>query len=139
MGPHADSYDVFLLQGMGRKRWSISQDPQYAPDRAEASHTRDGMSCRPREKQSPRDLASKKGRFVAVQSERSVVSSLSRTVALSRLARAQAYLDGAHVLRDFVPEATFDLEPGDALYVPPNVAHHGVALEASETGVSDLS
>jgi 50S ribosomal protein L16 3-hydroxylase len=33
------------------------------------------------------------------------------------------------VLRRFEPDATWVLEPGDMLYVPPGVAHYGVALE----------
>ena len=32
VGPHSDSYDVFLLQGEGRKRWSISVDKKYDPN-----------------------------------------------------------------------------------------------------------
>lgn len=34
IGPHFDSYDVFLLQGQGRKRWQISTqaDTQLIPD-----------------------------------------------------------------------------------------------------------
>jgi 50S ribosomal protein L16 3-hydroxylase len=71
VGPHADSYDVFLFQGGGRRRWQISRrfDPAC----------RDGL-----------DLA---------------------------------------VLRRFRPEQEWVLEPGDMLYLPPGVAHHGVALE----------
>lgn len=33
------------------------------------------------------------------------------------------------VLRSFEAERTWDLSPGDMLYLPPGVAHHGVALE----------
>lgn len=33
------------------------------------------------------------------------------------------------VLRRFEPDATWVLEPGDMLYVPPGVAHYGVALD----------
>ena len=34
VGPHFDSYDVFLLQGPGRRRWGVSgrYDPQLVPD-----------------------------------------------------------------------------------------------------------
>jgi 50S ribosomal protein L16 3-hydroxylase len=34
VGPHYDSYDVFLLQGMGRRRWEISaqRDLEVVPD-----------------------------------------------------------------------------------------------------------
>ena len=27
VGPHVDNYDVFLLQGLGRRRWGISREP----------------------------------------------------------------------------------------------------------------
>ena len=33
------------------------------------------------------------------------------------------------VLRNFQAEHEWDLEAGDVLYLPPNVAHHGIALE----------
>lgn len=71
VGPHVDSYDVFLIQGAGRRRWQISRQ---------------------------RDLAFVPG------------------IDLKILAR-------------FVPEQEWTLEPGDMLYLPPGVAHHGVALE----------
>lgn len=32
------------------------------------------------------------------------------------------------VLAEFTPDQTWDLEPGDMLYLPPHFAHHGVAL-----------
>ena len=71
VGPHVDTYDVFLLQGRGRRRWRIAQrfDPAC----------RRGLDLR--------------------------------------------------VLRGFRAEQDFVLEPGDLLYLPPGVAHHGVALE----------
>jgi len=69
VGPHVDSYDVFLLQGRGRRRWSISRQ---------------------------RDLAFVPG------------------LELKILAR-------------FRPEQEWVLEAGDMLYLPPGVAHHGVA------------
>ena len=71
VGPHVDSYDVFLLQGRGRRRWAI--------DTRAASELRPGLDLR--------------------------------------------------ILRRFRAEATWVLEPGDMLYLPPGVAHHGVALE----------
>jgi 50S ribosomal protein L16 3-hydroxylase len=64
-----DSYDVFLLQGRGRRRWRISRQ---------------------------RDLAFLPG------------------LPLKILAR-------------FEPEFEWVLEPGDMLYLPPGVAHEGVA------------
>jgi 50S ribosomal protein L16 3-hydroxylase len=38
-----------------------------------------------------------------------------------------------NVLKQFNPEQEWVLEPGDMLYLPPNVAHHGIALEAGMT------
>lgn len=35
---------------------------------------------------------------------------------------------GMRIMRNFVPEQEWVLEPGDMLYLPPNVPHHGVAL-----------
>ncbi len=71
VGPHTDSYDVFLLQGRGRRRWQIAErfDPGLVP----------GIDLR--------------------------------------------------VLKAFVPEREWIAEPGDLLYLPPGVAHHGTALE----------
>jgi 50S ribosomal protein L16 3-hydroxylase len=71
VGPHVDSYDVFLLQGMGRRRWAIST-------RAEPAF-RSGLDLR--------------------------------------------------ILRRFEAEESRVLQPGDMLYLPPGVGHHGVALE----------
>lgn len=73
VGPHYDFYDVFLIQGEGRKRWQIST---VAPD---ASNCLTGVDLR--------------------------------------------------ILREFVPEHDWVLEPGDMLYLPPGVAHHGVAID----------
>lgn len=73
VGPHIDDYDVFLLQGQGRRRWSISHQPvaedNFLPDTE------------------------------------------------------------LRILREFTPEQEWVLEPGDLLYLPPRVAHYGVALE----------
>jgi len=71
VGPHVDSYDVFLLQGFGRRRWQVSTQ---------------------------RDL---------------------ELVAGAPL----------KILRRFHAEDEWVLEPGDMLYLPPGVAHDGVALE----------
>ncbi len=38
-----------------------------------------------------------------------------------------------NVLKRFHPEQEWVLEPGDMLYLPPNVAHHGIALEPGMT------
>ena len=69
VGPHVDSYDVFLLQGRGTRRWQISgqDDHAFVP----------GLDLK--------------------------------------------------ILERFVPEAEYLLEAGDMLYLPPGVAHHGVA------------
>lgn len=41
-----------------------------------------------------------------------------------------AYIDGLdlRILQNFNPDQTWDLEPGDLLYLPPGVPHHGIAL-----------
>jgi 50S ribosomal protein L16 3-hydroxylase len=69
VGPHVDSYDVFLLQGEGRRRWQISgqKDHSFVP----------GLDLK--------------------------------------------------ILERFAPEEEWVLDPGDMLYLPPGVAHHGVA------------
>ena len=70
VGPHFDSYDVFLIQGVGRRRWEISDqtDLTLVPDAP------------------------------------------------------------LRILRDFTPTQSWELEPGDMLYLPPKYAHNGVAL-----------
>lgn len=76
VGAHIDSYDVFLLQGMGRRRWEIGEkldDPEHLPD-----------------------------------------------------------LD-VRILKDFRKTSEWVLEPGDMLYLPPGIPHHGVALDPSLT------
>src|SRR5262249_45186884 len=70
VGPHFDSYDVFLLQGPGRRRWRLSRQ---------------------------KDLALRRGAPLKI---------------LSR----------------FTPEHEWTLGPGDMLYLPPHVAHDGVAV-----------
>ena len=72
VGPHFDSYDVFLIQMAGRRRWQISQQ---------------------------KDL------------------SLSPNLPLK-------------ILQRFKPQHEWVLEPGDMLYLPPHIAHDGVALDA---------
>ncbi|MEO7741839.1 MAG: cupin domain-containing protein [Usitatibacter sp.] len=69
VGPHVDSYDVFLLQGRGRRRWQISrqEDHRFVP----------GLPLK--------------------------------------------------VLQRFEPGEEWTLEAGDMLYLPPGIAHHGVA------------
>jgi 50S ribosomal protein L16 3-hydroxylase len=69
IGPHVDSYDVFLLQAQGRRRWRIGRQ---------------------------QDLR------------------LKEDVPLK-------------ILRHFVAEEEYVLEPGDLLYLPPKWAHDGSA------------
>ncbi len=73
VGPHIDTYDVFLVQGMGRRRWQIQPHP-----------TRDALIP---------DLP-------------------------------------VRILSEFEPEQEWVVEPGDVLYLPPGVAHWGIAEEA---------
>lgn len=72
VGPHVDQYDVFLVQGMGRRRWRIDTDAQANQAFREDSELR--------------------------------------------------------ILETFAPTHDWTLEPGDALYLPPGVAHDGVAI-----------
>lgn len=37
------------------------------------------------------------------------------------------------ILKQFIPEQEWVLEAGDMLYLPPNIAHHGIALEPGMT------
>jgi 50S ribosomal protein L16 3-hydroxylase len=71
VGPHLDSYDVFLLQGFGNRRWGINEAPDQALD-----------SKQP-----------------------------------------------LKILKSFKAEDKRDLAPGQLLYLPPQVAHDGVALD----------
>jgi 50S ribosomal protein L16 3-hydroxylase len=72
VGPHVDSYDVFLLQMSGRRHWKISEQ---------------------------KDLRLKEGLPLKI-------------------------------LKHFEPTQDWVLEPGDMLYLPPNIAHDGVSLDA---------
>ena len=77
VGAHIDNYDVFLLQGVGRRRWQI--DTREAPD----------------------------------ETYRSDVP--------------------LRLLKHFDADRDWVLEPGDMLYLPPGVPHHGVAVDACLT------
>lgn len=70
VGPHVDSYDVFLVQGAGRRLWRIAE--HYDPTEV------DGAPLR--------------------------------------------------LLARFAPEREYLLEAGDILYLPPGVAHDGIAV-----------
>jgi 50S ribosomal protein L16 3-hydroxylase len=72
VGPHYDQYDVFLIQGLGRRRWRV------------------GGLC---DEDTP---------LMAHQDLR--------------------------LLADFEASEEWVLEPGDILYVPPGIAHNGVAV-----------
>ncbi len=76
VGPHFDSYDVFLVQVEGKRRWQISENF-------------DGASLR-----TDTDLS---------------------------------------ILSEFHAEQEWELEPGDILYLPPRVAHYGVATSPCMT------
>ena len=39
MGPHFDSYDVFLLQGFGRRRWRYGKQDELAIKPGPVSYT----------------------------------------------------------------------------------------------------
>jgi len=70
IGPHFDSYDVFLLQGHGKRRWRIGRQKNLA-----------------------------------------LVPELP-----------------LRILAHFDPEEDYVLEPGDMLYLPPHIAHDGIAV-----------
>jgi 50S ribosomal protein L16 3-hydroxylase len=78
VGPHVDSYDVFLLQARGTRRWHIGP-LKTARDRA----------------------------LLADQPLK--------------------------ILANFKPTASFDLAPGDMLYLPPGYGHDGVAVDECVT------
>ncbi|MDC9726493.1 MAG: cupin domain-containing protein [Candidatus Thioglobus sp.] len=80
VGPHFDHYDVFLLQGSGRRRWELST-----------------KNC-----------------------------------------TLDNYLEDVplRIMQQFIPEQVFEVEPGDILYIPPKIAHHGVSLDDQCTTLS---
>ncbi|MEN4902851.1 cupin domain-containing protein [Luteimonas sp. TWI1416] len=82
VGAHVDHYDVFLLQGLGHRRWMI-----------DASHS------------------------------------------LGHGLPSQDFRDDVELklLREFTPTHDWVLGPGDMLYLPPMVPHHGVAEDACLT------
>jgi len=77
VGPHFDYYDVFLIQGLGQKKWQLG-------GHADSSN---------------KLLANKDLRLLAA----------------------------------FKPEQEYLLVPGDILYLPPNLAHWGIAIGSSMT------
>lgn len=75
VGPHFDSYDVFLIQGHGTRRWEIAE-----------------------------------------QDDLELVEDAP-----------------LRILKRFSPQQSWVLEPGDMLYLPPRLAHNGVALSECMT------
>jgi len=75
VGPHFDLYDVFIIQGEGRRRWQISSAEVTPDNQVEGSPLR--------------------------------------------------------IQKNFNAEQEWILEPGDMIYIPPNVSHHGVSLGES--------
>ena len=71
VGPHFDYYDVFLLQGLGKRQWKIGQQCNVHSD-----HVQDTQ---------------------------------------------------LHILKNFDTQDEWVLEAGDMLYIPPGVAHWGIA------------
>lgn len=75
VGPHVDLYDVFLLQGEGRRRWQINTQAVTENNQVEETPLR--------------------------------------------------------IQKDFKAEQEWIVEPGDMIYLPPGVSHHGVSLGES--------
>jgi 50S ribosomal protein L16 3-hydroxylase len=73
VGPHYDHYDVFLLQGLGKRKWITSTS-----------------DC-----------------------------------------NSENYLRGTplRIMEKFITESIWEAEPGDIVYIPPKVAHHGISLD----------
>ena len=73
VGAHVDDYSVFIIQGIGKRKWLLEENPnpEYIPN-----------------------------------------------------------LD-IRLLQEFKPNIEWVLEEGDMLYIPPNIAHHGISLEDS--------
>ncbi|WP_461534657.1 JmjC domain-containing protein [Spongorhabdus nitratireducens] len=77
VGAHYDQYDVFLIQGSGRREWQLGQ------------HCTEHSPIRPHPQ--------------------------------------------LRLLAEFECKERHILEPGDILYIPPGIAHHGISLEDSMT------
>ena len=74
VGPHFDHYDVFLIQGLGQRRWQVG------------GHCDDSTHLLPH--------------------------------------------DDLRLLANFTVDEEWVLDPGDILYVPPGIAHNGIAVGA---------
>lgn len=75
VGPHFDLYDVFIIQGSGRRRWQTSSASVPESNQVKGSPLR--------------------------------------------------------IQNTFNAEQEWILEPGDMIYIPPNISHHGVSLGES--------
>ncbi len=75
VGPHFDLYDVFILQGSGRRKWQISTQPV---------------------------------------AEDNIIPDIA-----------------IRLQKQFTPELEWLLEPGDMMYLPAGVSHHGVSIGES--------
>lgn len=75
VGPHIDLYDVFILQGQGKRRWQINSQEVTEDNQIKETPLR--------------------------------------------------------IQKDFRAEEEWIMEPGDMLYLPPGVSHHGVSLGES--------
>ncbi|MCW8928644.1 MAG: cupin domain-containing protein [Gammaproteobacteria bacterium] len=75
VGPHVDLYDVFILQGEGKRRWQINTQPV---------------------------------------AEDNVIPDIA-----------------IRLQKHFTPEVEWILEPGDMMYLPAGVSHHGVSIGES--------
>lgn len=73
LGAHIDNYNVFIFQGLGKRRWEIQESPN--------TEWREDEELK--------------------------------------------------VLKEFDPDYEWILNPGDMIYVPPGVAHHGTSLSES--------
>lgn len=100
VGAHTDSYDVFLLQGSGRRRWEIG-----APAAGKLGPADGGIRASGAASGGPA------GGQLDTQ-EHDYVPGLD-----------------VRMLANFEATEVFELEPGDMLYLPPGVPHNGVAIE----------
>ena len=75
VGPHIDLYDVFILQGMGKRHWQINSQEVTEENQIKETPLR--------------------------------------------------------IQKEFQSEEEWIIEPGDMLYLPPGVSHHGISLGES--------
>ncbi len=109
VGAHVDEYDVFLLQASGRRRWEIGS---ARPDGENATFS------------SRADIPPDE----PLRGTSSGRSSGETTADNSAQAMSEADGEELRLLPDFVADQSWVLEPGDLLYLPPGVPHHGTAI-----------